>query len=114
MLLKKDTTFFNGMWDRNQGLITRQYQRTPTPYNTYTNHGLPPTPIALPGKDALRASLNPLPGESLFFVARGDGTHVFSETLEEHNRAVREYQLRSEERRVGKECSSRRARSVVH
>ncbi len=93
MRLQTDPTVIYGMGERYQGRITRQDLRTPTPYNTYTNHGLPPTPIALPGKDALRASLNPLPGESLFFVARGDGTHVFSETLEEHNRAVREYQL---------------------
>lgn len=93
MRLQTDPTVIYGMGDGYQGRITRLDLRTPTPYNTYTNHGLPPTPIALPGKDALHASLNPLPGESLFFVARGDGTHVFSQTLEEHNRAVREYQL---------------------
>ena len=93
MRLQTDPTVIYGMGDSYQGRITRTDLRAPTPYNTYTNHGLPPTPIALPGKEALHASLNPLPGQSLFFVARGDGTHVFSQTLEEHNRAVREYQL---------------------
>ncbi|MDQ2075679.1 endolytic transglycosylase MltG [Marinimicrobium sp. ABcell2] len=97
MRLQTDPTVIYGMGSNYQGRITRRDLRTPTPYNTYTNHGLPPTPIALPGKGALEASLNPLDGETLFFVARGDGTHVFSRTLEEHNRAVRQYQLQRRE-----------------
>ena len=62
-------------------------------YNTYRHHGLPPPPIALPRRAAIHAALNPAAGKSLFFVARGDGGHVFSETLAEHERAVRKYQL---------------------
>ena len=71
--------------------------REATPYNTYVNAGLPPTPIAMVGREALRAALHPAAGDSLYFVARGDGTHVFSRTLDEHNRAVREFQLKRRE-----------------
>ena len=63
-------------------------RRTPPPA------GLPPTPIALPGAEALRAAVHPAPGKSLYFVAKGDGSHYFSATLKEHNRAVRAYQLK--------------------
>ncbi|MCB1779125.1 MAG: endolytic transglycosylase MltG, partial [Candidatus Competibacteraceae bacterium] len=66
---------------------------TDTPYNTYTRKGLPPTPIALPGAEALNAVVNPASGDALYFVADGAGGHVFSRTLDEHNRAVRRYQL---------------------
>jgi len=97
MRLQTDPTVIYGMGDDYRGRITRSDLRTPTPYNTYTNHGLPPTPIALAGREAIAAALNPADGTELYFVARGDGTHVFSDTLEEHNRAVREFQLRRRE-----------------
>ncbi len=94
MLLQTDPTVIYGMGERYRGRITRNDLRTPTPYNTYTTAGLPPTPIAMVGREAIHAALNPVPGKSLYFVARGDGSHVFSETLEAHNRAVRQYQLK--------------------
>lgn len=92
MRLQTDPTVIYGMGDRYQGRITRADLRRPTPWNTYTNFGLPPTPIALPGEGALRASVDPAEGDTYYFVARGDGTHQFSRTLEEHNRAVQKYQ----------------------
>ena len=94
MLLQTDPTVIYGMGEAYRGRITRNDLRTPTPYNTYTNTGLPPTPIAMVGREAIRAALHPVDGSSLYFVARGDGSHVFSDTLEQHNRAVREYQLK--------------------
>lgn len=93
MRLQTDPTVIYGMGERYQGRITRRDLREPTPWNTYTIRGLPPTPIAMPGEAALRASVAPAAGDSLYFVARGDGTHQFSRTLQEHNRAVREFQL---------------------
>lgn len=93
MLLQTDPTVIYGMGERYKGRITRADLMQPTPYNTYTTPGLPPTPIALVGREAIRAALHPVAGSSLYFVARGDGSHVFSDTLDEHNRAVREYQL---------------------
>lgn len=71
--------------------LTRTDLTTPTPYNTYMNDGLPPTPIALPGKAAIEAALHPADGTSLYFVARGDGGHRFSNSLDEHMRAVQDY-----------------------
>ena len=92
MRLQTDPTVIYGMGENYTGNIRRSDLRKPTPYNTYTINGLPPTPIAMPGKDAIHATLNPLAGTSLYFVARGDGTHYFSSTLKEHNEAVRKYQ----------------------
>lgn len=94
MRLQTDPTVIYGMGERYNGRITRADLRQHTPYNTYTIDGMPPTPIALAGREAINAALNPVDGKSLYFVARGDGSHVFSNTLDEHNRAVREYQLK--------------------
>ncbi|MBM3106577.1 endolytic transglycosylase MltG [Pseudomonas sp. P66] len=94
MLLQTDPTVIYGMGERYNGKITRADLRQPTPYNTYTNAGLPPTPIAMVGREAIHAALNPAPGTSLYFVARGDGSHVFSDDLDAHNSAVREYQIK--------------------
>lgn len=93
MLLQTDPTVIYGMGERYTGKITRADLRRPTPYNTYVIAGLPPTPIAMVGREAIHAALHPKPGKSLYFVARGDGSHEFSNSLREHNRAVRKYQL---------------------
>ena len=92
MRLQTDPTVIYGAGESYSGNLTRRHLRTDTPYNTYTRKGLPPTPIANPGREAIFAALNPEPGESLFFVAKGDGSHQFSITLEQHNAAVRRYQ----------------------
>jgi len=94
MRLQTDPTVIYGMGADFDGNIRRRDLRRDTPYNTYTRKGLPPTPIALPGRAAIDAVLHPAPGDALYFVARGDGSHQFSATLAEHNRAVRKYQLR--------------------
>lgn len=93
MLLQTDPTVIYGVGDGFDGNLQRKHLETDTPYNTYTRKGLPPTPIALPGEDSLAAAVNPASGDALYFVAKGDGSHVFSSTIEEHNRAVRKYQL---------------------
>jgi len=83
-----------GLGKAFDGNLRRADLEGDTPYNTYTRSGLPPTPIALPGADTIAAALDPAPGKTLYFVAKGDGTHQFSKTLNEHNAAVRRYQLR--------------------
>ncbi len=93
MLLQTDPTVIYGMGEVYDGNIRRADLRRDTPYNTYTRKGLPPTPIAMPGREAINAALHPLDGKALYFVATGEGRHVFSDTLEEHNAAVRKYQL---------------------
>ena len=97
MRLQTDPTVIYGMGERYNGKITRADLREPTAYNTYTIDGMPPTPIALVGREAIHAALNPVAGSSLYFVARGDGSHVFTSTLEQHNQAVREFQLKRRE-----------------
>lgn len=93
MRLQTDPTVIYGLGASFDGNLTRTHLQTDTPYNTYTRSGLPPTPIALPGRASLEASLHPAAGDTLYFVARGDGSHYFSRTLEEHEQAVRQYQL---------------------
>lgn len=93
MRLQTDPTVIYGMGERYDGRIRSADLREHTPWNTYVIRGLPPTPIAMPGEAAIRATLNPEETSALFFVARGDGTHHFSETLDEHNDAVRRYQI---------------------
>jgi len=91
--LQTDPTVIYGLENFN-GNLTRKDLETPTPYNTYLHRGLPPGPIANPGLAALRAAAEPASSDKLYFVARGDGSHQFSRTLEEHNRAVHQYQLK--------------------
>lgn len=93
MRLQTDPTVIYGLGDRFDGNLRRRDLRTDTPYNTYTRHGLPPTPICLPSRASLMAAAQPAQTEYLYFVSRGDGSHEFSATLAEHNRAVRRYQL---------------------
>ncbi len=93
MRLQTDPTVIYGMGEAYDGNIRRSDLTTDTPWNTYTRAGLPPTPIAMPGRAALLAAVQPADGDALYFVARGDGSHVFSRTLAEHNAAVRRWQL---------------------
>jgi UPF0755 protein len=94
MKLQTDPTVIYGMGERFDGNIRRRDLSENTPYNTYVHRGLTPTPISMPGRDAIRAVLHPADGKSLYFVAKGDGSHYFSATLQEHNKAVRKYQLK--------------------
>ena len=93
MRLQTDPTVIYGMGERYAGNIHKRDLTEDTPWNTYTRDGLPPTPIAMPGADALRAAVHPDATDYLYFVAKGDGSHQFSRTLDEHNRAVARYQL---------------------
>jgi UPF0755 protein len=94
MKLQTDPTVIYGMGDSYKGRISRKNLKTPTAYNTYVIAGLPPTPISLPSAASIKAALNPAQGDALYFVAKGDGTSKFSATLDEHNRAVRQFQLK--------------------
>lgn len=94
MRLQTDPTVIYGLGVDFDGNLRRRDLENPTPYNTYRIRGLPPTPIAMPGGDALHSAFHPAPGNELYFVARGDGSHHFSATLEEHNAAVVKYQLK--------------------
>ncbi len=94
MRLQTDPTVIYAMGDEFDGDIRSRDLLRQSPYNTYRVFGLPPTPIALPSQASLDAAAHPESGSALYFVARGDGSHAFSDTLEEHNAAVRKYQLR--------------------
>lgn len=103
MRLQTDPTVIYGIGPGFDGNLTRRHLQTSTPYNTYTISGLPPTPIALPGRASIRAALNPAPGAELYFVATGlpDGSHRFSATKAEHDAAVAEYLARLRQSRTG-------------
>ena len=92
MLLQTDPTVIYGLGDRFDGNLRKKDLQTDTPWNTYTRAGLPPTPIAMPGRDALLAAVAPARTDALYFVARGDGSSEFSTSLDAHNRAVDKYQ----------------------
>lgn len=91
MRLQSDPTVIYGVGDAYTGVIRRSDLETTTPWNTYRIPGLPPSPIALSGRDSIRASLHPNDGTALYFVSRGDGSHQFSDTLQEHNAAVQQF-----------------------
>jgi len=93
MRLQTDPSVIYGLGQEFDGNLTRKHLRTDTPYNTYTRNGLPPTPIALASARSIKAALQPADGDYLYFVSRGDGSSQFSITLEEHESAVRKYQL---------------------
>jgi len=93
MRLQTDPTVIYGLGPEFDGNLTRRHLAKSTPYNTYRINGLPPTPIAAAGREAINAVLHPAAGSALYFVARGDGSHEFSDTLEQHNTAVRKYQI---------------------
>jgi UPF0755 protein len=91
MRLQTDPTVIYGLGDAFDGNLRKRDLLADTPYNTYTRGGLPPTPIAMPGKAALLAAVQPMPTTALYFVARGDGSSQFSANLDDHNRAVNKY-----------------------
>lgn len=92
MPLQTDPTVIYGLGERFDGNLRKRDLLADTPYNTYTRSGLPPTPIAMPGKASLEAAVHPAPTKALYFVARGDGSSEFSDSLAAHNRAVNQYQ----------------------
>src|SRR5690606_15666539 len=94
MKRQTDPTVLYAMGEKFDGNIRRRDLDIDSPFNTYRYAGLPPTPIGSPGRAAIHAALHPAPGEALYFVSRGDGSHEFTASLEAHNRAVRKYQLR--------------------
>ena len=93
MRLQTDPSVIYGLGEHFDGNLRKQDLLSDTPYNTYTRHGLPPSPIAMPGLASIEAALHPAKTKAVYFVGKGDGTHVFSSTLVEHNRAVMEYQI---------------------
>jgi UPF0755 protein len=94
MRLQTDPTVIYGLGERFDGNLRRVDLETDNPYNTYTRAGLPPTPIAIPGWNSLLAAVQPAATPAMYFVARGDGSSQFSSTLDEHNAAVRRYQIK--------------------
>jgi len=108
MLLQTDPTVIYALGSSYDGNIRKDDLSLKNPYNTYVNKGLPPTPIAMPGRDALNAVVNPAEGESLYFVAKGGGMHYFSKSLSEHECAVIEFQLKDKAPRMFQQrCSQR-------
>ncbi len=93
MPLQTDPTVIYGLGEQFDGNLRKHHLQTDTPHNTYTRLGLPPTPIAMPGVAALKSAVQPTPTQALYFVAKGDGSSAFSQTLEQHNRAVQKYQI---------------------
>jgi UPF0755 protein len=102
MRLQTDPTVIYGLGARYDGNIRKSDLGADSPYNTYRIKGLPPTPVALPGKDAIDAALHPEGGKALYFVARGDGSHEFADTLEQHNRNVLRYQVKPSRQEASK------------
>jgi UPF0755 protein len=98
MALQADPTVIYGLGASFDGNLKKVHLKADGPYNTYTRRGLPPTPIALPGQASLRAALRPAQIKALYYVSRGDGSSQFSRTLQEHNRAVSQYQLKPRRR----------------
>jgi UPF0755 protein len=92
MRLQTDPTVIYGLGESFDGNLRKKDLLADTPWNTYTRAGLPPTPIAMPGKASLLAAVQPATSQALYFVARGDGSSAFSTNLDEHNRAVNKYQ----------------------
>lgn len=98
MKLQTDPTVIYGLGEQFDGNLKRKHLRQNTPYNTYYHYGLPPTPIAMPGYDSIYAAVHPEQSDAIYFVARGDGSHQFSQTLNQHNQAVIKYQLKGKKR----------------
>ena len=94
MLLQVDPTVIYGLGESFDGNLKKSHLQADGPYNTYTRAGLPPTPIAMPGRASLRSALHPAKTDALYYVSRGDGSSHFSRSLNEHNRAVTKYQLK--------------------
>jgi UPF0755 protein len=107
MRLETDPTVIYGIWEKYDGNIRKSDLLNPTPYNTYAIKGLPPGPIASPGKAALSAAVKPLVSKDIFFVAKGDGSHIFAETLSDHNKNVLEYQIKPARKRARATGSSK-------